>query len=622
MQRSRFMRARIDGRRGRLRALWVFFCAAFCLFTAPLLHAEEGRELTRGWQMQFGSILREESWMPMESRAQSMPPNGKLRDGIGWFQCRVEGSPQPMAIALLPRWRAVEVYWDGQKIGGSGEIGALATYGPRDAYAVFPVSAPPGPHRLGLKLQVGVHDRLTHPIQGIFLEQPVLYGPASWVREQATMRTAVESWERLKGRLGYVILVVIFVVMGLWYLQFFARRRSSEHFWLGFVLLMMGLQQFGLSGVPKDWAFPSYRVSQVLFVQYYATCVVFMEFLRCLAEPRLKQILRGYQWAFLVPVLALFVLPPDLSMWFARRIGSFMSLPILAIFLASIVQAKKRGNPDAPYLFWGSAILLLGGLWEAGTFMGLVKGVDALGYAFLGFLACMAALVNDRNARAYERSEKLSRDLAAQIQERERMFREIQDGYSAQICEAVLLVDGIVNQSDAGVTRSQLPTVGAILDQCLGELRDLMWVLRDGEVTLMELALNLRDHCSQRLSPQHLELDFTSNVSDSGYPVSRTLRFHLFRVIQELISNTLKHASAHHVSLRIQEIDGQLAIRYTDDGVGFDEASSHSGQGLELLRQRCEQMQGFVQLRSAQGQGFQFTLHVPLEHFGAHPGMR
>jgi signal transduction histidine kinase len=613
MQHMEWEQARISGRLGRLYTLWILCFALLCLGVGSPLRADEGRELAEGWQMQFGSTLREEAWRPMPTRLQSMPRSGKLRDGIGWFRCQVQGAPGPMAVGLLPRWRAVEVYWDGRKIGDSGRIGSLATYGPRDAYVVFPVPASPGPHWLELKLQVGVHDRLTHPIQGIFLEQPVLYGSESWVRERASMLTAVESWSRLKSRLPYLVLVVIFGVMGLWYLQFFLRRRTPEHFWLGLVLLMMGIQQFGLSGIPKDWPFPSYRVSQVLFVQFYGTCMVFLEFMRCLAEDRLKLVLQRSRWIFVIPLLALIVLPPDLSMWFARRIGILAFFPLLAIFIASMVKAQKQGHPDAPYLLWGMVLLMLGSLVEALNFMGFVKGVDALGYAFLCFLICMAALVNDRNARAYERSEKLSRDLASQIRERERMFREIQDGYSAQICEAVLLVDGLVNQSDAGVTRTQLPAVGAILDQCLGELRDLMWVLRDGDATLMELALHVRDHCSQRLSSQGLELEFSSHFSSPEQPVTRTLRFHLFRVIQELIENTLKHASAKHVSLRIQEIDGQLALRYAEDGVGFDETAHRSGQGLELLRQRCEQIHGFVQLRSERGAGMQFTLHVPLD---------
>jgi len=601
---------------GGLRQLWLLLLFV-CLSGAFMAQAQApvlGRcELNSGWQMQFGPTLREDAaWLPMGPHTSTRPPDGEIRNGIAWFRCPVQGSSEPMALALLARWRAVEVYWDGRQIGTAGHIGALTTYGPRDQYLVFPVPPGPGLHRLDLKVQIGTHDWLTHPIGGIALETPVLFGPEAWIRDRAQSLTAVESWSRLKIRIPYLVLVVVFVVMGLWYLQFYARRKSTGHLWFGLVLLMVGIQQFGVSGIPKDWPVPSFRVSQFLFAQYYLTCVVFMEFLRSFVGENTQRWLRVYQWSFLVPLLLLFLLPPDVSMWFARRIGSALALPILGVFIGSLIQAQRGKRPDAPYLLCGALVLMLGGLAEVANFMGLVKGVNAFGYAFLVFLACMAALVNDRNARAYEKSEKLSQDLAAQIVERERMFREIHDGFSAQICEAVLLVDGLVNQSDAGVTTKQLPMVGSLLDQCLGELRDLMWVLRDEQVTLSDLVLHLRGFCVQRTSPGRLELDFTSSLAEPDHRISRTLRFHLFRILQELVTNTLKHARARHVVIRIQELDAQLAIRFSDDGIGFDEKATGHGHGLELLRQRCEEIRGFLHLRTSIGMGLQVTLHVPL----------
>jgi NarL family two-component system sensor histidine kinase LiaS len=264
-------------------------------------------------------------------------------------------------------------------------------------------------------------------------------------------------------------------------------------------------------------------------------------------------------------------------------------------------------------LFAGTLALLLGGAVEAAFFLGLAKGMDALGIAFAIFLACMAALVNARNAKAYEDSERLSKDLAEQILERERMFSEIHDGFRTQLGEAVRLVTDTAHEEDTGEITRQLPVVGGILDHCLGELRDLMWILRDEPVTLADLALHLRDHVALHLASQALQLDYSSAFTNPDRNIPRSLQFHLFRIIQEWTTNTLKHAQASHVSLRLQELDGQLAIRYSDDGVGFDEnAPLPSGHGLELLSQRCQQLRGLLTLRTEPGKGFQATLHLSL----------
>jgi len=592
-----------------LRLLMFLLC--FLCVGLPVFSQESPREV-RDWQMHLGDSS-EGPWSPL---AFAQPLGSEdLGSGIAWFRCDVQGSRQPQAVAFLSRWRAVEVYWDGRRIGGAGHIGSLTEFGPRDRYVVLSLPAEEGQHHLDLRVQVGVHDRLTHSIPSIAVEKPVLAGPEAGVRERAQFLTAAESWGRLKERLPYLILMVIFTVMGLWHLQFFLfRRKAKVLFWFGLVLLCMAIQQFGLGGWPKDWPLPSYRVSQALFVEYYLTCVVFLEFLRNLSGTVSGRWMRRYQWLFLLPLVALFILPPAYSMWFARRIGSMLALPILVVLVVSMVRARREKHPDTPYLFVGTLALLLGGAVEATYFLGLARGVDALGFAFAIFLTCMAGLVNARSATAYEESERLARDLANQIQERERMFSEIHDGFRAQLGDAVQLVGNLAHRSDAGEMSRQLPAVGSILDHCLGELRDLMWILRDGAVTLPDLALHLQDHMALHLIPNGLHLDFSSTFADPERTVSRSLRFHLFRIVQEWTDNTLKHAGASHVALRLQELDGQLAIRYTDDGKGFDENVPFSaGHGLDLMKQRCQQLRALVALRAEPGKGFQGTLHVTLK---------
>lgn len=601
-----------------VRLRWLVLGILLALFGAIPAHAQSVSPL-EGWLMQIGDPMAESGpWVPITSFAEARPPKEGIGNGISWYRREIQLSDQPMALILHARWRAVEVYLDGRCIRREGRIGTLTTYGPWDRRVVIPLPVAPGKHRLDLRVQVGTDGQLTHPTTCLALETPVWFGPMPLMEKFAQAFTAVDSWNRLKDRLPYVVLVAIFAIMGLWHLHLFMVRRERSYLWFGVLLLMMAVQQFGLGGWPKGWPIPAYRVSQGLFVQYYLTCVVFIEFLRCIADHSMyaesRRWLRIYQWTFLIPMVALFVLPPDHSLWFARRIGSLWPLPSLVGFVMHMVRMLRSRHPDAPFMLAGGMILLVGGCAEAGYFLGLTKGIDALGCAFALFLACMAMLVNIRHSRAYDKAERLARTLQLQGLERERMFREIHEEYKDQLNSAMRMVDDLARQRDAGELAHRLPAVGDFLDQCLGELRDMMWLLRDGDVSLADLALQFRDHVSQRLSSTALRLEFSNAFEDSTVQLNRSLRFHLFRILQEWTTNTLMHADAHTITLRFQSMDGQLALRYADDGCGFDAAQVKGrGHGLDILRHRCDQIHGLLRVQTAPGEGFQATLHITLD---------
>jgi signal transduction histidine kinase len=86
---------------------------------------------------------------------------------------------------------------------------------------------------------------------------------------------------------------------------------------------------------------------------------------------------------------------------------------------------------------------------------------------------------------------------------------------------------------------------------------------------------------------------------------------HLYRIIQELINNTMKHAQASKILLSFEEREDQLLMLYADDGVGFEQDSKSTGLGMNNILTRTKLLNGNVDVVTASNQGFKVYLKFP-----------
>jgi NarL family two-component system sensor histidine kinase LiaS len=103
------------------------------------------------------------------------------------------------------------------------------------------------------------------------------------------------------------------------------------------------------------------------------------------------------------------------------------------------------------------------------------------------------------------------------------------------------------------------------------------------------------------------------NVDCDTFPVmSNAVSYQLYRVIQESMTNTLKHARASQVTVRLHEEDGKVVLAIKDDGQGFEADATTDGFGLKGLRERISSVKGNVVVSSAKGEGTEVSVTVPL----------
>ena len=225
-------------------------------------------------------------------------------------------------------------------------------------------------------------------------------------------------------------------------------------------------------------------------------------------------------------------------------------------------------------------------------------------------VAALARTFNDMLERVEtERRESARRVLGAQEDERLRVSRELHDGLGQSLTGVLLLVDEVARQCDDGA-RDTLEDVREATRSSLEEIRRVARDLRPE--ALDDLGLR-----------QALETLCTTVASHSGLTVRRRLPEHLppltleqelvvYRVVQEAMTNAVRHAHADALGLELGLDDGHLRAQVTDDGQGF--VPEDSDGGVTGMRERALLVQGRVEVDTAPGRGTTVTLCLPLEH--------
>ena len=203
-----------------------------------------------------------------------------------------------------------------------------------------------------------------------------------------------------------------------------------------------------------------------------------------------------------------------------------------------------------------------------------------------------------------EKEKQLSNYTAlmeGQEQERQRMARDLHDGLGCQLAAIKL-----------GLSRIPELPLQQITDQLDASIRELRWISRNMmPESLLTLGLQeaLKDLCSSVMSPQ-LRLVYNAYNIDQALPLSTQTM--IYRMVQEIITNAVKHANATVIMLQCSQEEDSFFITVEDNGKGFDTSNHQSdGIGLRNIRNRVDYFHGNLQIESSsEGTIINIELHV------------
>jgi signal transduction histidine kinase len=215
--------------------------------------------------------------------------------------------------------------------------------------------------------------------------------------------------------------------------------------------------------------------------------------------------------------------------------------------------------------------------------------------------------------KANENLRTLSRSLV-EVQENERrtIAHELHDEAGQVLASLMMNLSKIERSADQPqVVLQETADIEHSLITLQENLHRLAMSLRPASLDHLGLVAAIRQSADLAAKKPGLTVQFIANVNDDQLPSD--LQTGLYRIIQEALTNVVRHAQATHVDILLNQRGDVLVAMVEDDGIGFDEETIQKENNLGLLgmRERAEMLGGEMSVESGAGKGTTILVEVP-----------
>jgi len=294
-----------------------------------------------------------------------------------------------------------------------------------------------------------------------------------------------------------------------------------------------------------------------------------------------------------------------------------VSLIILGIVVAAAAKTTRIIIKPMSYL-----VEIIGDVMDKNWSIRLeVRGEDEfsyLGRRFNDLLAIIEDYSQNMEQQVRERTKEVinlqkENTRLKIIEEKERLYRDLHDSLGARltninICNTVALTS---LRQDCEKVEEMIHRIEANCEQAIDEMKNL--ISREENSSCVEgfLGEDMIARFTRRLSLKGIEFK-TSLAPSSDFDRLKGEASHEIReILEELITNVLKHSQADSVSLTVALRGGSFEMVFSDNGVGIDDRRIVGGFGLGNIEKRVKRLKGSLQIKTALGKGTEYTVFIP-----------
>jgi two-component system NarL family sensor kinase len=198
--------------------------------------------------------------------------------------------------------------------------------------------------------------------------------------------------------------------------------------------------------------------------------------------------------------------------------------------------------------------------------------------------------------------------LDTQEKERRRIAEDLHDRVGSMLSAVKLRFTGLIpDEENKNTQKGEYEKLSLLIDETCEEIRMVSHNLVSGVLDTFGLVPALYD-LREALSKSGLEVTITCHEMESRVP--KQVEINLYRVFQELLNNTIRHAEATRADIEITRFREQLTVIYSDNGSGFDTAKRGFGIGLRSIQSRIDKLGGTLHIDSGKGNGSTFVITV------------
>ncbi len=269
----------------------------------------------------------------------------------------------------------------------------------------------------------------------------------------------------------------------------------------------------------------------------------------------------------------------------------------------------KSSNSDGMWSdnFVPVKIIIPPPFWQQAWF--ILLAIVSVGAAIVAVVRYLSTRKLKARLRALEVQQQLQR-------ERERISRDLHDNVGAQLVSIISGLDLIGRYSTQHDGRSER-LVNSLRDDArtsMSLLRETIWALKSDGMALHQFAEHVESYARKQLL-FHEGLSLTIQApAESTVVLSPIQVLNCFRILQEALTNSIKHSGATTITITTEAPDGVLNLTLSDNGKGFDGASvdGMSGNGIQNMHLRAEELGGTLSIGNTPVSGTEVKLNIPL----------
>lgn len=203
--------------------------------------------------------------------------------------------------------------------------------------------------------------------------------------------------------------------------------------------------------------------------------------------------------------------------------------------------------------------------------------------------------------------EQLSLIINASETERSRISREFHDGVGTRLSTVKLIAEG----SRAGKNAALLEKLPEIVDEIIVDVRNIINELSPQSLKQYGLQFALKSHVHS-LSGQLKDVEINLNIADDIPRLDEHTEINIFRICQELISNSIRHSGGNRIQINLSSTGDSFMLVVSDNGTGMPKDLNNAGHGLSNIKSRVLALNGEISYMPAVPQGTEVKIIIPL----------
>jgi signal transduction histidine kinase len=195
--------------------------------------------------------------------------------------------------------------------------------------------------------------------------------------------------------------------------------------------------------------------------------------------------------------------------------------------------------------------------------------------------------------------------------ERERIAKDLHDSLGGLLSTVKLQFDNVKARMNGSIETDQYDKATQLLDTAVNEVRTISKNLQPAALKRYGLVASINDLIA-RFSGENMPEIFFQHY-DLPDQINELVSLSIYRVIQELLNNSIKYANAKEILIQLNGESDAISIQYEDDGNGFDATNiPKKGMGLENINSRVNYLKGTISIDSVPDEGISVMARIPL----------